>query len=271
MKDHPLLTAFQHLKFKLVVAFKPRKNRTYTQFNRFLHQYEVLADKVLPFLVGDPAAAGTPPLEIILFGCSLGAEPYSLTSVLLHRFPHLKFRIRGFDIVPEVIAKAQGREYNRDEVYNCPFITEEFVRLTFTITPAGLYRVRDEIASRVTFAVGNILDAGLFASLGQADLVFAQNMLFHLKPSLARVGFANLTGLLKPRSALLVDGMDTDMRIELTRKFNLEPVDYKVQEVHQDAFIDRGNDWASFYWGREPFNTTDKDWLRKFGTVYLQG
>lgn len=270
MKDSALSIALQRLKFKLIVALKPRKNRTYTQFHRFLHQYDVLSDKVLPFLRVQAQQANTPPLEIVVFGCSLGAEPYSLTSVLRHRFPLLNFRIRAFDIVPEVIAKAQSREYNKNEVYNCPFITEEFVERTFTITAEGKYRIKDEIAERVTFAVGSVLDPKLFASLGQVDLVFAQNMLFHLKPSLAKVGFENLTSLLKNKSALLIDGMDTDMRIKLTKRYNLEPVNYKIEEVHQDAFIDRGNNWASFYWGREPFSTKDTEWMRKFCTVYLR-
>lgn len=270
MKNSPLWIALQHLKFKLVVALKPRKNRTYTQFHRFLHQYDVLEHKVLPFLLSQPKEANAEPLKIILFGCSLGAEPYSLISVLQHRFPKLNFQIRAFDIVPEVVARAQSREYDRTEVYNCPFITEEFVTRTFDLKPDGKYLVKDHIASRVSFAVASILDEALIESLGQADMVFAQNMLFHLKPSLAKIGFGHLVKMMKPKSALMVDGMDTGMRVELTKKFNLEPVDFKTEEVHQDAFIDRGNNWASFYWGREPFSKDDAEWLRKFGTVYLR-
>lgn len=269
MKDFSLTTALQHLKFRLVVALKPRKNRTYTQFNRFVNQYDVLVDKVLPFLRSRPGHKADEPLEIILFGCSLGAEPYSLISVLQHRCPGLKLHIRAFDIVPEVIARAQAREYARNEVYNCPFITEDFVERTFNKTPAGMYRVKDDIANKVVFATGSILDEALINSLGQADMVFAQNMLFHLKPGLARVGFSHLVRMLKPQSALMIDGMDTGMRIELTKRHQLEPVDYKIAEVHHDAFIDRGNNWASYYWGREPFSDKHAEWRRKFGTVYL--
>jgi chemotaxis methyl-accepting protein methylase len=269
MNDLPLFRALKHLQYRLVLSLQPRTNHTYTQFYRFHHQYLVLTDRVLPHLLDDATPAASPRLEVVLFGCSTGAEPYSLSSVLLNRFPHIAFLIRAFDFVPEVVAQARLGLYTKEEVYKSPFITEQFIRDTFVIE-GDQYRVQERVAAPVIFDVGNILDAGLFASLGKADLVFAQNMLFHLKPAMARVAFVSLAGLLKPRSALFVDGMDTQMRIDLTKQFNLAPVDFFIEEVHHDAFIDRGNRWASRYWGREPFSKDDPEWVRKYCTVYLR-
>ena len=99
----------------------------------------------------------------------------------------------------------------------------------------------------------------------------AQNVLFHLPRQRAREAFDNLTALLKPKSALFINGMDTDMRIQLTKKSGLEPLDYLVEEIHEDARVDRGNAWAGSYFGRQPFSRSSRDWLRKYCTIYFKG
>ena len=267
--ESPLRTALKRLKFRLLVRFKPRKNRVYTQFFRFPNQYKALEDKVLPRLRSPDAGPTAAPLDIIMFGCSTGAEAFSLASFLRDRFGALRFRIRAFDIVPEVIEQARRAIFSRDEVYQGPFVSEDLVAKTFEPIDTG-FRVRPEIVETVTFATGNILDENLIRQLGQADLVFAQNMLFHLPPPKAREAFNRLVELLAPKSALFINGMDTDMRVALTKRHNLEPLDYLVEEIHEDARVNLGSSWASTYWGREPFSRKSKDWLRQFCTIYFR-
>jgi chemotaxis methyl-accepting protein methylase len=264
LKDEALaIKLLKRLQHELVLRFQPRKSTSYTHFYRFHHQYSVLFERVLPHLAADR-------LDIVLFGCSTGAEPYSLASLLTSRCPSLDFGIRAFDIEPELIAIARRATYSRRDVYRSPFINEEFVGHTFDVVGTS-YRVKDAITSRVDFAVGSVLDAVLIDNLGKADLVLAQNVLFHLKPRVARRAFANLVKLLRDKSALFVDGMDTRMRIALTKQFHLEPVNYKVEEVHNDAYINRKNRRVSRYFDREPFSLESNEWLRKYCTVYLQG
>ena len=50
-----------------------------------------------------------------------------------------------------------------------------------------------------------------------ADVVYAQNMMCNMRRPMARRAFENICTLLAPRSALVVDGMDLDMRARLTR------------------------------------------------------
>jgi chemotaxis protein methyltransferase CheR len=257
-------------KYKFVVRFSKRKNKVYTQFNRFPTQYQALAEKVVPFLRPDGAGSSRLPLEVIMFGCCSGAEAFSLAWFLRKNAPGLPFRIRGFDIVAEVITQAQTAVFTREEVYSGPFVTDDFVAEVFD--PHGDdFKVKPEIAAHVTCSVGSILDAALIDSLGRVEMVFAQNMLFHLPPPQARVAFDYLIRLLAPRSALFVNGMDVDMRIELTERARLEPLDHRVEAIHEDARVNRGSSWASTYWGREPFSAAAKDWLRRYGTIYLKG
>lgn len=71
-----------------VLLFGDRQNYTFTQFVRLPHQGEALAGPVVDFL--RPHADGEP-LRIVVFGCSNGAEPYSMASILASRRPTLPF------------------------------------------------------------------------------------------------------------------------------------------------------------------------------------
>ncbi|WP_226666422.1 CheR family methyltransferase [Microbulbifer aggregans] len=253
----------RHIKHWFIVKTSPRKNRVYTQFYRFPHQYRVLVEQVVPQMTDTKGA----PLRILVFGCCSGAEPISLSAVLRRNFPQLEYRIEAFDIVPSVIERAQNPCYSRDEVYQGPFVSETFVSETFDLADDA-YRVKPEILQTISFHVGDMLDANFIDELGQADLVFAQNVLFHLPAQNARRAFANLQCLLKPGAALFVNGMDTDMRVQLTKKFQLQPEAYLIEEIHNDARQDRGDSWAGAYWGRKPFSRRSREWIREHCTIY---
>ncbi|MCA0902163.1 CheR family methyltransferase [Microbulbifer agarilyticus] len=259
----PIKNLLRHLKHWYVVKTTPRTNRVYTQFHRFPHQYRALVERVLPQIISDPAAQ----MRILIFGCCSGAEPISLATTLRRHFPDLDFRIEAFDIVPEVIERAQNPIYSREEVYQGPFVTEDFVGRTFDIEGDN-YRVKPEILDSIQFHVGDMLDTDFIAELGHADLVFAQNVLFHLPAANARQAFAHLEKLVAPGGALFVNGMDMDMRVQLTKKFQLQPEDYLIEEIHNDARRDRGDGWAGAYWGRKPFSRRSREWIREHCTIY---
>ena len=262
-----------HLPFKnslyhLSMRIQPRKNSPYTQFYRFHRQYDVIVDRALPFVLEEQDPGSNRSVEVLLFGCSTGAEPYSLASVLMHRMPDLDFHIRAFDLVPELVEQAEIGIYEPAEVYRSPFIDADFVDRTLE-RDGDHYRIRNAVREKVTFGIGDVLDRDFMASLGTADLVFAQNFLFHLKRPAARAAFRNLASLLKARSVLVVNGMDYDMRVDLTKEHSLEPVSYLIEEVHNDAFANAGELWFTRYYGRIPFSTQDADWVRKYSTVFL--
>jgi len=270
LKNSSLWNVLRRLKHQFILRFAKRQNRVYTQFFRFPNQYRALNERVVAHLRPGHVDARTEPLEILVFACCSGAEAFSLAYVLQKNFPGLKFHIRAFDLVPEVIERARSAMFTRDEVYQGPFVTEEFVREAFDVVDGGTYRVKGAIAETISFAVGDLLDKRFMESLGKADIVVAQNVLFHLPRPNARVAFGLLDNALKPGAALFVNGMDTDMRIDLTRKSSLQPLDYLVEEIHNDARVDRGSGWAGAYWGRKPFSRKSREWLREHGTIYYK-
>lgn len=270
IKNTSFWNALRLLKYELVVRFAKRENRVYTRFYRFPNQFRALVEKIIPRMRAGAIGAETEPLEIVVFACCSGAEVFSLVYVLKKHFPGLRFRIRGYDIVASVIEQARAGVFTREDVYQGPFITDEFVNATFDTADGKTYRVKPEIAEHTSFAVGDLLDEAQIKSLGRFDIVVAQNVLFHLPRPKARIAFCHLHDLLKTGGALFVNGMDTDMRVSLTKRFEMEPLDYLVEEIHEDARYDRGSGWASTYWGRRPFSRNSRDWLRKFGTIFFR-
>ena len=242
-----------------------RQNYVFTHFLRLPAQFDALTGPVLDHL----GVRGARPLRIALFGCSSGAEPYTIASILAARRPDVAFEIRAFDIEPAMLEKARAAEYTRDEVFSNKLLPGPFVAATFDAR-GDAYRVKPTLASRVVCAPGNALEADALVEPGSCDLVFAQNFLFHLKPADAEEAFRRMARLLAPRSALLVDGMDLGLRTRLTLELGLRPLEDRIEEIHEEARVERGGSWPLVYWGLEPLRKRHRDWQRRYATVFLR-
>ena len=248
------------------LLFGERQNYTFTQFMRLPHQGNALAGPVVDFLRPDGARQ---PLRIVVFGCSNGAEPYSMASVLASLRPELPFHVTATDIDAGMIEIASRARYRREEVIENEFVSEAFVERTFDRKGEEL-EVKPPLRERVAFRIADVLDAELVSRIEKADIVVAQNFLYHLSRKRSRTAFAHLCAVMKPRAALFVDGMDIDLRQALTRKAGLRPLDYLIEEIHGDAMKLRGEPWPWTYWGLEPLNAARKDWKQRYATIYLR-
>ncbi len=256
------------LRYRIRVRFQPRENHIYSHFYRFPNQYEVLLRDVLPKLRAQREITPEAPLEVAVFACCAGEEAYTLAYLLATRAEGLPLRLTAYDIVPAVVEQAKVGSYTREHVTSSPFVSDELVAGMFD-TEGETCRVKKQFASLVSFELGDITDAAFMAKLRPSDLVFAQNVLFHLPRPAAKRAFENLVAMLRPGGALFINGMDTDMRVRLTKRYELEPVEERLAEIHEDARVDRGADWAHNYWGREPMKKTG-DWVRKYGTIFIK-
>jgi chemotaxis protein methyltransferase CheR len=256
------------IRYRLRLHFQPRQNHIYTHFYRFRNQYDVLLEHVLPRIIAARAPTQAAPLEVAVFACCSGEEVYTLAYLLSTRLPGVPFKIRGYDLVPDLIEQARRARYTSEHVRSSPFVTDQFV--------AGMFDrqgdecvVKPELTARTSFEIGDITDEASMSRLPKSELVFAQNVLFHLPRPAAQRAFDNLVGVLRSGGALFVNGMDTDMRVKLSRQHRLEPVNQRIAEIHEDARIDRGANWADSYWGREPFKMSG-DWVRKYCTIFTK-
>lgn len=255
--------SFRH-KIRLITS--DRENTTFTGFLRLPTQFEALSGPVLDFLLSDGPVK---PLKIIVLGCSNGSEPYSIASVLKNKRPNIRFTIHAYDIYREIIYKAKSAMYENEEIFRNPKITSDFVNTTFD-KGNNLYKIKKEIAEHVSFDVADALDTNLRQIIGTSDIIFAQNFIVHLKPKMAIKAFNNICQLLNPKAALFVDGMDLGLKQKLTRINNLVPLDYKIEEIYNEAEKERSYVWPLYYWSLEPLSTSKKGWQRRYSTIFLK-
>jgi chemotaxis protein methyltransferase CheR len=257
---------WQKMRHKLALRVSDRVNSHFTGFLRLPTQFEALTFPVIDGMLGQPDHPE--PLEIAVLGCSNGSEAYTIASVLKERRPHLRFRITGFDIDSDCVRTAANRRYKPEEIYNNKIIAETFVTRTFD-REGDSFVVNGDIAAHVQFALADVLSPDLLRTVGLCDVVFAQNFLFHLARPRALQALNNIASLLKPGSALFIDGTDLDLRHKFVRARGLVPLDYKIRTIHEEAGRARSVGWPDQYWGLEPFMTYPRDWKVRYATIFL--
>lgn len=258
--------AWKLLRHRLVLYTGERENSTFTGFLRLPAQFEALAGPALDYLIEGKKAG---PIKIGVLGCSNGSEAYTIASVIKSSRPGLEFSVYAYDIDRKMIEKGAGASYRREEIYNNRVITDSFIKNTFD-TGKDAFTIKKGIRSRVKFDYADVLDNRLKETIGPCDAIFAQNFIFHMKRDAARRALDNICALLNPRAALFIDGIDIDIRRSLTKRHDLEPLTYKIEEIHNEARMARAIGWPYSYWGLEPFLTTRGDWQRRYATVFLK-
>src|SRR5262245_53654295 len=106
------------IRYRLRLHFQPPQNHIYTQFSRFPTQLAVLMDDVQRRLRAGRTATAEAPLEVAVFACCSGDEPYTLAYMLPKRVPGVPSRGRGYDVVPELVEQAKAASYTREHVYS---------------------------------------------------------------------------------------------------------------------------------------------------------
>ena len=254
--------AFRHW---IALMVEQRANSTFTGFLRLPSQFEALSGPVISYLTKEQSSS---PLRIVVMGCSNGAEAYTIASVLMARCPGVEFIIDAYDINADICEKARSACYNAGEVLNNQLLTAEFIQATFDVSH-DTYRVKDRVAARTKFHIADVLNPDLVNQVGQCDILFAQNFLFHLDRKAAVLAFNNLCSLLKAHAAFFIDGMDIGLRQKWARVRHLVPLDFRIEEIHNEARRARAVGWPHNYWGLEPFMTFANNWQRRYATIFL--
>jgi chemotaxis methyl-accepting protein methylase len=259
--------AWRVLRHWIALRVDPRVNSTFTGFLRLPSQFEALTGPVVNYIRKEGSNS---PIRIVVMGCSNGAEAYTIASMLMARCPGIDFLIDAYDINPDICEKARSARYKAGEVLNNQLLTAEFIQATFEVRD-DTYHVKERVAARTRFHVADVLDPELVTQVGQCDILFAQNFLFHLDRKTAVRAFENLCSLLKTRAVFFVDGMDIGLRQKWTRVRHLTPLDFRIEEIHNEARRARAPGWPYSYWGLEPFMTFADNWQHRYATIYLKG
>ena len=252
---------------RLLQAADRQSSHTYTSFFRSPIQLDALIGPALGHL--DPVATSVP-IQINIFACSNGAEAYTVASELAHRCPELRWQIRASDLHDHTVQQARLGSYSSDELAHGPAVPADFMERTFDPT-SGAWVVKPFLREHVSFERVDLLDSTLGDRMPQADIVFLQNVLFHMPPPLARKAFANAIATMKPRSVLFLDGMELDMRVELTREAGLRPLGFRSRAIYEYSRRHIAANWWDYYYGCEPYWALASDRDRRYETIFLKG
>jgi len=215
--------------------------------------------------LADLPAAGA--MNLLVAGCSIGCEAYTLAGYLAARFPTLTFAVEAFDIDPGAIEQAKaalyGPQHLNEAVFAGPFAD---VARRLLVRDGANWRIEPDVARRLNFSIDDAL-AERPDQADRYDAVLAQNFMVHMDDSLAAKVLANLAARLRPGGAMFIGGMGLDMRTAATRAVGLAPVDWRVTEVHDEDHV-RRNAWPFAYWSLEPYDDARPDHLRRYATIF---
>ena len=261
-----LLLPYALYKHQRINRIDAKNNRhTYTAFFRSPRQIKVLLQEGLGYLNLDPDAE----LTILVFASSNGAEAYTLASEMMFLFPERNFKIIASDLHGDLVEKSKKGSYSQGEVFGGRILDPEKIARTFEMR-SDQYVVREKIRSRCEFLQVDLLNRDHFKLLPKADIVLAQNVFFHMQEQDVRAAFRSIQGCLKQKAVLLIDGMNLDLRIDLTREFGLVPLKKYIRSIHQDARRHIPEKWWTYYFGIEPFRFMVGNRSRRYATIFLK-
>jgi chemotaxis methyl-accepting protein methylase len=269
-----LFYPYARIKHKRVSQLVPPcQEHTYTAFYRSPGQISALLGPVMNYLQQSSEAELTEhktkkKLQINILAGSTGAEAYTMASVLLKTFKTLDFQIHCSDLHHHTVFKSQSAEYSAAEIEGIK-VPEDFIKDTFDKVGDRFF-IKPFIKERVTFFKADIVFDDLSEKYPPGDIVFIQNVLFHLDPAHVKTAFNKALSIAKKCAVIFCDGMSLDDRVKLTKEYSLEPLNYQVKQIHRHARHHVPLDWWNYYYGAEPYLFFKKDKLRRYATIFLR-
>jgi len=236
-------------------------------------------------------------MKLAVFGCSTGAEVYSIVWTLGTARPDLKLNVHAVDVSREILDFASQGVYslrNSDGLKDVDYsrLTKKERALWNTHpaqTSAPLFhrmskdemeamfdfegdavRVKSWLKEGVRWSCGDAGDPELASVLGTHDIVVANRFLCHMPPPAAERILLNLDTLVRPGGQLFVSGVDIDVRTKVATERKWKPVPELIKEIHDgDPSLRAG--WPVHYWGNEPFRPGRKDAAIRYASVFQIG
>jgi len=236
-----------------------------TYFYRNGPQVAALFDHVFPLI---KQSKQDPVVRVRCWGCSIGSEPYTLAMEYHHRgITDYKLVIEAFDSDPELVQAAIGGEYNESEIFynGLSFISPEKVDTYFDRNEQGNYVLKEVIRKKVLFGIGDFLQPECTA-LHPVDIAMAQNRLMHCQPETARRAVAHLVAQTRPGGILCLGGTNLDVLVESAHTHGLEPITYRLEEIHDGWRCRRRRPDAP--WGLGPLDRTQPDWEIRYCSLF---
>lgn len=189
-------------------------NETY--FFREFHQLRTFAEECLPELL---ERTGQKIVRVLSAGCSIGAEPYTLSIILKEMLDEgFNYFIDAIDIDDEALKKAIIGVYDDRAVKDVP---RKYFERYFEIIGPSKYRVVDEIRRNVKFYKMNLMESEKLLELGtNFDFIFCRNVLIYFSDDSRRKVVETFYKMLVPGGYIFLGHSESLSRI--TNAFELK-------------------------------------------------
>ena len=169
-----------------------------SEFFRNPDKFDQVEKDVIPYLLKSNDS-----LNIWSAGCSIGAEPYTLSIIMKELTPGKRHRILATDLDIEIIGKAKRGIYTTDEIRA---MRPDRKTKYFTKTPDGKFAIKPEIKSAVDFRRHNLLKDRFETNF---DLILCRNVVIYFTEEAKAELYKNFFKALKPGGILFVGGTES--------------------------------------------------------------
>ena len=210
-------------------------------------------------------------LKFAVFGCSIGAEVYSIAWTLRTNHRDLDMSSERLTSSPEVVGIAERGVYSpaASEIVNASIFEglTEAERQGMFDWDGDQGVIKPWLREGITWQVGDALDPDLITSLGPQDVVVANNFLCHMGPQAAESCLRQLAQLVSPGGYLLVAGVDLGVRTKVALDLDWTPISELRAEIHDGDHLVR-EDWPLHWWGLEPLDRRHPNWETRYTAVF---
>ena len=169
-----------------------------SEFFRNADKFGQLESDIIPYLLKSNNS-----LNIWSAGCSIGAEPYTLSIIMKELTPGKRHRILASDLDIEILAKAKAGIYTADEIK--AMRPDRKVKY-FTKNSDGTFVLKPEIKNAVDFKRHNLLKDPFDTNF---DLILCRNVVIYFTEEAKSELYKNFFKALRPGGILFVGGTES--------------------------------------------------------------
>jgi SAM-dependent methyltransferase len=213
-------------------------------------------------------------VKLAVLGCSNGAEVYSIVAAIRAASPNINLKVRAVDISEDILRIARDGVYSVHDpgLAGSPMFQRMSPSEIDTMFEGNgeILSVRSWIRRGIDWHKCDVSNENLAVSMGQQDIVIANNFLCHMTPADAARCLRNIASVVRPGGHLIVSGVDLDVRAGVASELGWTPVTDLLKEIHNGDFAVR-RDWPWRYWGVEPFQGRRADRVMRYTSVFRIG
>lgn len=187
-----------------------------SEFFRTPEKFSKLETDIIPDLLKRSSK-----LNIWSAGCSIGAEPYSLSIIMKEMTPNVRHRILASDLDIEILAKAKKGIYTDNELKS---ITPERKKKYFDVVEGNKYAVKQDIKSVIEFKRHNLLKDKFESGF---DLILCRNVVIYFTEEAKDQLYANFFQALKPGGILFVGATEAILNFRKLGYTSFQPFFYQ--------------------------------------------